>query len=321
MEAHLVECPDCYEVFVETVRFLEEESSSEETEAEGARVRRGPWPGHGAWRVALPIAATVVLFLGVWILARQGWLAGFDRFPAPGELVAGLDAPELSPADVEKLVDDQGWSRYRGAGSTPDTLGLEALDEPVDPHVAFQLGALATDLELALQRPDLEKRVVVKLTGRLADLLDDEVPWSEPLAGGYRNLGRDIGADAPPAELQRTAKFLAEEVAKQVGQQPYRLGAWAEAGRLAAAAGAVEPLRRGSVWKAAKRLDRGALPAALGAAVARAVDATGPDLSAAELPEAEEAFSDLVRAGGRPWPESLPSATDPVDEGVVPDQG
>jgi hypothetical protein len=304
VEEHLVECPDCYEVFIEAVRFLQEEGDLEIGEDRPvAPVRRGPWPGRKALRVALPLAATVILAVGVWVVVQAGWLGGAGRLPAAGDLVAGLDAAALAPGQVEHLVDDHGWPRSRGGAASPGLTGGEPVVAAVDPDVAFRFGALHTDLELALRRDDLERRVAVQLVQRLTALVRDELQGWDPLIFGYRNLRDRLEAGAPTPQLLEITSALAERAQEQVGEAPYRLGAWAEAGRLAAAAGTVEPLRSGDLRETAELLDREALPPGLAAAVGRAMEAAERAASADDLARAESAFAELVRLGGHPWHE------------------
>jgi len=303
VEEHLVECPDCYEVFVETVRFLQEEDAAAAggEERGGTPVRRGPWLSRKAAQVILPLAATVILVVGAWSVVRSGLFGGVGRLPAAGALVAGLDPATLAPGRVEHLVKDYGWPRSRGGGASSGGLGDERLAAAVDPDVGFRCGVLITDLELALRRDDLDREVTVQLLRRMTALLRDGVPIWEPLISGYRDLEHLVEAGEPASRLLEISEALAEHVQDQVGQGPFRLGSWAEAGRLAAAAGTVEPLRSGDLRAAAERLERENLPPLLDAALSRAVAAGEDARSVEDLPEAENAFGELVRLGGNPW--------------------
>jgi len=305
VEEHLVDCPDCYEVFVSTVRFLEEEEEDGRTERDRGRIRHGPWPGRAGLRVILPLAATLVVAVGLWTAVRHGWLGGTGRFPASDEMVAGLDSAVLPTGRLDELVRDQGWPRTRGISSPSDSFRVDDLGGAAAfaPDTAFQLGALHTDLELALRRPDLDRGLPIQLIGRIERLLESS-PSGELQSSSYAALKNRLAkGDEPIARVREDATALAEQVQRLVGEAPYRLGAWAEAGRLAAAAGSVEQLRRGGVQGAGKRLDRTALPPALDAAVGRALDAADRGASADDLARAEAAFSELVALGGHRWSE------------------
>lgn len=296
---HLSECPDCYEIFVDTVRVLEdepggvEEGSGEEPAA--APVRPGLWAR--AVRAALPLAAVLIVAVGVWIVARSG-----DGVSGGGE--TGLPRAEALVAELrvdavpDEVLESRGWSVTRGDGRpVAGTAPVGAVER----DVAFRLGALTVDLAAALDGRRVE--TAIRLTHRIEDLLAEKVDLSEPLVRSYRDLrGLLDEGEVPPPAPGRAAEAAAL-VEERVGAAVFRLGAWAEAGRLAAAGGDARFFERRLVRRsvrglAPKELEALELPPEVVREVERIAallaEGVGPD----DLPVLERSYAEIVRRGG-----------------------
>lgn len=210
VEERLLRDERYYEIFLETVHFREE------NEAAGGAVPV-PFPGRRIWRIAVPLAAAALLAVAIGFLLVAG------RRTSSGEWVAALDASAIVARDG---WDDPGWSRLRSANITKGRYSSEEL--------AFRLGVRAVDLRVALmaRNEDASKRLAAVLE-QLADAAD-----LFPVALAYEDLsGRLVGAEpetllAQAAEMERLL-FASFEESSPEGRRLV-LGAWSEAGRLAA---------------------------------------------------------------------------------------
>lgn len=294
---HLSGCPDCYEVFSETVRLLDQEVE--------ATVLPGPW--RRAAKVILPVAAALALAFGAW--AVLGWLSSPWRAlggdGSARKAVASLEADRLQDDRLVELVRDHGWPVFRGGASgeaSPD-----GFFERVDPRTSFQLGVLSVDLALALEAGD------AAAAGDALDALDRlpeaRLGAAEPFLEYV--LGSDDGA------LRMDQQLAAGEAAEVLGERwdeveaallglvdapGYRLGRWAEAGRLAAAAGDLRYLDRMAHRGALAALDALTVPAPAAEPVAQALerirDRSRDGVGADDLPQLEESFGEVVSLGG-----------------------
>jgi hypothetical protein len=117
------------------------------------------------------------------------------------------------------------------------------------------MGALAVDLETALADGNRAQGAVA--AGLLASELDPELfLLSEDLQDAYRDLVDALEASSSegsnaPADLERELLELFTDSELRY----YGLGKWAEAGRLAAAAGNLEYFRSARVRRLGDRLD------------------------------------------------------------------
>ncbi len=313
VEEHLVACPDCYEVFAETVRFLEEEDG-------GDRVRRGPWTRRAVLRVALPIAASVVVALGLWAVLRPGGIVG-ARPPGPSTAVARLDERVLPSERIGDLVQDHGWQVTRGGGEAAGPDGFDPKMFSLAHHEVFQAGVILTDLELAFRRTELPPEVTNGLARRLCRAMHDEGvvhPMCKELS---ERIARRLRAGDSPAEVRKVAEANLETLERAlaaIDEVPFRLGAWAEAGRLAAQGESVEPLQGGAIRAGAQWLEGlapGTLPSNLAEAAKRAAALTGHQVRPGDLEEARETFRILVKDGGYRWPETRPAAVEEPPDG------
>jgi hypothetical protein len=189
-----------------------------------ARWRRGG--SRGLW-VALAAAGLVGIAVLPWLRSDR------DAADSPTGVVAILTDRTL-PASW----DGAPWATTRGAG-----------DPRSDAARAARLGARLVDFELAARAHDPRARA---LAGDVARLLDG-VPRGPIVATLYRAVSS--GAVDPRDSLALLLE-RGRAAARGASESHYTLGAWAEAGRVAAAHG------DGGYFKALARGD--ALSAALG---------------------------------------------------------
>ncbi len=209
VEERLLRDEDYYEVFLETVRFQEEQEAA----GEGVVGRVVWWR---SWRVAVPLvaaAALVVVVVGLMMPGEQ---------PLPGDRVALLDPSAIV---AREGWDYPGWRRFR-SDSIPEGLRPEEL--------AFRLGIRAVDLRVALAAGDLE--AARGHVAQLEELAEKSSLFSVAVA--YRNLGKQLGTLDPEGfaaevvRIERRMFGIFEEETLEANRLV--LGAWSEAGRLAA---------------------------------------------------------------------------------------
>lgn len=112
------------------------------------------------------------------------------------------------------------WPGTRGAG------------EPLTGTArAGRLGVRLVDLELAVRSRDA---TVAQATAEIINLVES-LPAASPVAAVYREIGQRAAAGADPQELESLLARGRVAVAELAGPDLVRLGAWAEAGRIAAA--------------------------------------------------------------------------------------
>lgn len=217
VEARLARDEEYYTVFLDTVRFQEEEA--EPAEREGTVVRPSRWRRPGGILISVGAAAALAAALGVW-RTETDWTAHLD----PAAIVAtgeGWDSP--------------GWPVYRGGEEESPAL------EELRP-IAFRLGVRTVDLRIALAGGDLE--AAESHIGQLEG-------WCEAI-GLFPSVVRyeALDLESPDRDLlKREVAEIEAELARDLQDVPsyqrrYATGQWAESARLAAAAGDQETLRR-----------------------------------------------------------------------------
>ncbi len=217
VEERLLRDEGYYEVFLETVRYRQDQGQEEDRVAAVVPIAR--WR---RWGLAAPLAAAAVLVIAIGLLR-----------PGP-DLAALLDPPAIVAAG--EGWSDPDWRRLRSGGG-PSPYDGEQL--------AFRLGARAVDLRVALGGGDREE------ADRLAAQAER---WATDaglylLARSYEDLRHRIAGGADDAELQELAAaaetLLAESFERRSPEgRRVALGRWAEAGRLAALSADAHALRR-----------------------------------------------------------------------------
>ncbi len=124
--------------------------------------------------------------------------------------------------------DESPWTTVRGGG----------VAEPLTPTArAARVGARIVDLEIAVWSRDT---AAPRLASEVAALLEG-VPAGAPVATMYRVLAQRAGRS--PEELEPLLERGRLAASKLVGADVFRLAAWAEAGRVAAARRSAEFFR------------------------------------------------------------------------------
>ncbi len=264
VEERLARDEDYYEVFLETVRFQEEQGR--EQQAGGEVVAPAAWWRSRRIQVAAPLAAAAVLAAAVGVPRLIGG-------PPTAELVARLDAQVVLDNWVEP-----GWNVNRGE-LDPDLLRRQEL--------AFRLGTRTVDLTVALEAGDLHA------AGGWAAQLEKLAAGHDvllPLGFKLTELITQIDGGDLAAAAKGAAQLEAHlaDLLKRSEARYFDLGRWNEAGRLAALTDDDEVLA--GVFRG-RRVARGieAIEGHLGDLEA-ALEARPPDFEAAD-----RAFSGIAR--------------------------
>lgn len=228
---HMASCEDCYEIFTETARFLNEHAEhAQEEDPQPATVvpftRRGVQMPARSWFAA---AAVLLLALaGAWLVLRGGPAGPVDPLRATsGELLALLDD------EVRETAADHVWEERSDAFS---------FSAPSSDALAFSLGVHLVDAQAALEAGDDE--AARQSLDRLAEILMDD-PDTD-LSGAASDLARNPRlADLAALERRLEGEVPARRLA---------LGRFVETARLAAAAGSEEFFARPEVQEAFERI-------------------------------------------------------------------
>jgi hypothetical protein len=275
MVAHLDACPDCYEVFAETVRFQGEEEPR-------GQVLRPPRLAAKRWqRWAAAAAAVVAVAIAVAIaLPVLRMEPERDLFLASGTLVAGIEVPE--GAGLAGTL----WPARPGGGPS---FGGE------QPHEGDPLwtGVRLVDLRAAVRAGDEEAaRVAADRLVKELEAAGVAAELEEPIQDAWEaaERGRLEALENAAAELEAGVEEVLD---------PFQLafGKWAEAGRLAAAVGDRGFFRSPEFKGFREELEAREL-SETAAVVLRQIDAlTRGDLGPPEaMEELEEAFRQLIRS-------------------------
>ncbi|MEZ5331863.1 MAG: hypothetical protein R2991_07370 [Thermoanaerobaculia bacterium] len=255
--------PVLRELYAETLACLEEEIGAEALPP--AAQERRPW--------LLPLAAVLALAV-VGLPLWRTHLAPLD-----------LDASSLAAqAAVEPERLAEGW--YEPGWAV--TRGPEA--EVPGADLAFRLGVRSIDLETALDAGAVQDAIV--LTHRLEGLLET-VDFSEPQRQAYRQVRAIVAREGVVPEVHEYTA-VADELNGEndgISADSYRLGKWAEAGRLALAAGDAAAVRGAGYRRGGRELEASDDERAQRLAAVRA--ALDGDVSPERL---AEAFDALMRA-------------------------
>ncbi len=258
-----------YEVFAETVRFHDQEAGRPAT------VIAYPW-GRARWWVPAAVAAVLVVALAAALLLRG--LAG-QRY-AESLMASGRLAPPPGGAWYEPS-----WAVTRGISA--------ALPEA---DAAFRAGARAIDLEVAL-RLGLDEDAIVLV--RQLEVTVGEIDFSQALQASYDQLGEQLEADARGAGPLELAERASDQFVEQLPdlEPPYRLGRWAEAGRLAARSGNRQLLASRAFARDLRALARDEWDPPVAAALETAAGLLRAPEEGLDLDSLEAAFVAILEAG------------------------
>ena len=218
-----------YEVFVETVRYRDQESGRPATVVEHPAARR-------QWSRLAAIAAVLAVAVATPVLLRN---------LVDDEYAEVLTADDRLGRGLGVEWFEQGWSRTRGVG----------LNRP-EQDVAFRVGVQAVDLEIALR---LERRDEAATLARRLEADLGALELSQPLRLCYEGVRELLAGGAPRQEIVTltgsTGCLFAEHFPDL--ETAHRLGRWAEVGRLAARSGNRELLASRSFARDLRRLRAG----------------------------------------------------------------
>jgi hypothetical protein len=168
-------------------------------------------------------------------LPQWGWVALAATLAGvavvPWLLTRGRSVDQEDPTRFVSLLAPPGQTLPRQWYGTPWP-GMRGAGEPLTATArAARLGVRLVDLELAVRARDT---TVSQATAEIIDLIEG-LPAGSPVAAVYREIGQRAAAGAPPQELESLLARGRIAVAELAGPELVQLGAWAEAGRIAAA--------------------------------------------------------------------------------------
>ncbi len=216
VEERLLRDEDYYDVFMETVRYREEQG-----QAEGGGEVVAPAVWWRKWKGVAPLAVAATLVAAVG-------LRSFMLTPSTGELMARLD--------VAEIVDQEDWSK-------PGWPVLRSIPDLESEQRAFRIGTRTVDLRIALAAGDENAASLANRLGILTGNDESLTQFREP----YMALREEIGSGKLDASRRKAAELeqlLAEGLE---GTAKYELGKWNEIGRLGALTGDAEVLR--DLWR------------------------------------------------------------------------
>jgi hypothetical protein len=269
----------------DVLRIMSEHPEQYEVFADAAHLAR--MLGHGGvrpirrWYVAIP--ALIAAGLAAVVLIPK--LADGDSL-SPADLARRLDVVTVpgSGSLAMRLGDnwDQpGWSVTRGAEASL-----------VPPAQAFRMGARATDVEIAIRAQDT---AALLLVGAELIQLAEAVDAGAAAAAMYRQV-IEAGVRGPSADRVEAAKALEALLG---GSPWFDLGAWAEAARVAVAAGRLAFVqdRRPALRQLISRLRE--RPAEESAEVVRRLESLERALGQADPEAVKELLNRVIVAAGR----------------------
>jgi hypothetical protein len=235
----------------------------------GEATYRADWRRMPAWSWVAIAAALAGVAVTPWLWTRA---RSVDR-EDPGRFVSAL---AMSEGQLRRQWYATPWPGMRGA------------TQPLTPTArAARLGARLVDLEVALRTRDT---TVAELTAEITALVED-LPAAGPVAALYRDVGQRAGTGALPQELEPLLTRARVAATRLAGADLVQLGAWAEAGRLAAAQ------RNAAFFRARESrslLERAPGLANLPAAAHPVLQRLQSDLPAGGLPEWSALEADLT---------------------------
>lgn len=285
---HLADCAECYELFVETASFQQEEAEAADDPVvvpfPGRKKRMSPFgDSQRLGRVArLAAAVAAVLLVGVvGVRLYQG-------SQTPEMIVADLVEPLRGKVDAGDLY---GWKTYRGPGDVSEFS-----------KVSFVLGGSLVDLRVSMESGDRAK--AQQLLDQLSTLMYELSRPDTERATAYTRIAEQIKNGADPRTLVDEVEALEGPFGEggiyltdEFDPSFLAFGKWAEAGRLSAVARSPAFFEDRDTWRFLDRLRED--EAARLEPVAEQLDlvestARGEDLGAAEYESLEKAFGTII---------------------------
>ncbi len=226
VEERLARDEDYYDVFMETVRFQEEQGQAED----GGKVITPAWWQNWKSIAPMAVAATLVLTIGLQSLSPSSPVALAGRLNPEAVVNSGVDWDLL------------GWWTRRGLENTAPSPDL--LEEQ---QHAFRIGTRIADLQIALAAEDRE--TARDVAAELIELTRKVLVLSF-FSDYYVDLRRAVTDGAEIDTLRKEAKNLEKQVVDMLDgplAERFDLGAWNEVGRLAALSNDAKVLRK--IWK------------------------------------------------------------------------
>jgi hypothetical protein len=290
---HLDRCPDCFELVAETVRFQREDET--EQRGGGTVVRSNRFGRLGGRKLASIAAAAAALVALAIVIPRLA--------PGPEE----LPGPRLASADLLEAF-SEGTARAAVDAIPRDTPALGFAGDPGRGPAAVRLGARLVDLRTAARAGSgLRARemvysiedLIASAAGEERDRALDPALDSFLEEAGSALDGEDFGR--LEAATSRLEAGLEARLETGLDRDALAFGKWAEAGRLAAAAGDGSFFRSAAYREARNNL-RTREPSSEAEELLRTVDRWTRSPEGGSAPPGAldtEAFETLERAFGR----------------------
>jgi hypothetical protein len=237
---HLASCEDCYEVFTETIRALEEDAPGEQARAGGGLARfpfdRLPWirrrsssaeldallveqrPAVGqGWIAAGAVAAVLALGLG--------WVSYRELIAPPAITTSGITADLGAARGLTRWIWTGDVQRGGETGYSSDQLSARS----------FQIGALEVALKVSFDTGDLKRAAeLCRQIGNVLDVADDQGGRAEQFWQARTALESGKASSRLYQDLAGTLAVVEDD---ELSRLYLQFGRWAEAARLAALAG------------------------------------------------------------------------------------
>lgn len=267
---HIASCEDCYEIFSETARFLNEQDAASKSGEVVPFRRRGMQMPARSWIAAA--AVLMVALLGGWLLLRGGSGPTDPLQASSGELLALLDAQTRESAVTHLWNERSGGSAF----------------SPSDEDLAFAVGVRLVDIQAAIDAGD---EATVRDALEALALVLAESPTVD-LSGAV--------SDLPRAPQRADLENLERRLAGELPAGPLARGRFVETARLAAATGSEEFFRRPEVQDAFEQIRRSELVEPVDGDRSREnMRQTLETIrTSSDLRDVEEALADWIRVKG-----------------------
>ena len=280
MVEHLDRCPDCYELFSESARFLQEDAQHDRAGGRVLRTDRRFAVRRVTWAVASVAAVLLVLVLLPLIGSLRSAPAGGKVLLATSDLVGEMSHVDTAARAVEPA----------------NTAPLGFASRLTEDQRAFRTGVRLLDLRVAAEAED--RQAAGDALDGLEGLLPGTKVWGP--VSGLLNSARAAAESGDFGSLRRRTDELEGALGARLSRQELALGKWTEAGLLAASTGDWTPFGRSEYLEFPESLnlaDLGPSPSEARDALAkfRALTSVG-SVPAGDLPKLREIFEAVKRS-------------------------